>query len=163
MATLVTAGLAITYIGTDIYLKTISYTCSKAVDTATFFVVGGYPGLTELNDTLNKTDLITKINIVNKLINDLQKMNEDDYDCQYLNETIKLSIGSVTKVIEKIDKALEEIRKMKTTHGEKWFSSWRKCDCKDQIKIVKEQNVILNDRLDFLLKIIAMQQGINEK
>ncbi len=153
--------LTIGTIGTDVCLKTVSLTCSKAVDGVAYMMTNTYPGLEDVTSVLSEKDIGMKIKIIGTMISELQKEEEKHKE---LKDSVKLSIGSVSEVIERINTTLEEVKQLRKDHEELYFAGWRSIDCTKQVAALKLDSGLLESRLDLMIKVISTQHDIiNDK
>lgn len=155
MITSVTTAIAVGSIGTDICLKTISLTCSKAMDLITYFATSTNSSFDEFNTLLIDTDVKAKISKINQLILEFKEKEEQGYE---FKKSITISINDVDDAIKQIICVLDETKKLKQYHDTLYFntSSWRKVDCTPQIKSLKMGAKRLDKRFIDLEKVISI-------
>jgi hypothetical protein len=95
-----------------------------------------------INDTLNLLDIREKIKTIEHLINNIEVSNIIIDSC----------ITSIHDVIILIREDLKLLNILVQNHKEKYFSKWRRLDCKKNLKDLKIHNTMLNSRFDNLIK-----------
>ena len=96
----------------------------------------------EINDTLNLLDIREKIKTIESLINNIEVSNIIVDNC----------ITSLHDVILLIREDLKILNILVNKHKEKYFSKWRRLDCKKNLKDLKIHNTMLNSRFDNFIK-----------
>ena len=163
MITSMTTVMAVGSIGTNICLKTVSLTCSKAVDLITYFATSTNPSFDEFNILLINTDVKVKINKINQLILEFKEKEEQGYE---FKKSITMSISDVDEAIKQIICVLDETKKLKEHHDTFYFNtwSWRKANCTPLIESLKMGADRLDKRFRDLEKVISIVGNLqNEK
>lgn len=155
-----TTAITVGSITTGVCLKTISLTCSKAMDLITYFIANKNPSFDELNSVLTKTDVLAKINKINQLILEFKEKEEKGY---HFKQSITLSIADVDTAIQQIISILDETKKVKEYHDTLYFNawSWRKANCTRHIKLLKIGAAILEKRFADLEKVISIVSNLH--
>jgi predicted transcriptional regulator len=141
-------------IGSDVLLRTLTTTCTKAVDLATYMATSSYEGFDKFNQVLVETDLKDKIDLVQSIVDEIENTGE-------LKTSVKKSVNSVHEAITKILEHLESVKKLKENHSQKYFASWRSVDCSPQISAIQRSIKILEARLDLMIKVISMNNKLS--
>lgn len=148
MLQLIAPVISIGTLGTELCLKTMTASCGKLVTMITYMTTHTSPGLKDLDNLLNETDLGIKISTLEKMIQDLEKINVHQYN------SVKVCLQALHEVIDKIHGNLETIQKLHTEHQQKWFKNWRSINCTNEMASVRQLSKLIDQRLDLLSKII---------
>lgn len=98
-----------------------------------------------LNSIIEKYDLIATLDIINSVI-DTQKNNNTEYiitTMKYLNESIL-----------EVNNLLNQINTIINDHNNKWFSSWRSIDYKNEMDNLIISIDRMNNRYKKLIKLL---------
>lgn len=98
-----------------------------------------------LNDIIEKYDLLATLDIINLVINENKISN---------NESMITAIKYLTDSITNINKLLNQINGKINEHNNKWFSSWRSIDYKDDINNLIKLIDTMEKRYNRLIELI---------
>ena len=104
----------------------------------------------EFKNIIEELDLMSKIDIINSLINDIDSKN--------INEIIHKVIHYLHMIIDTIKLEIEEINKDIKAHKELWFHNFRTANYKVKIERLIKHNQILDKRLDLFIKVYNIEK-----
>lgn len=104
----------------------------------------------EFKNIIEELDLMSKIDIINSLINDIDSKN--------INEIIHKVIHYLHMIIDLIKQEIEEIKKEIKEHKELWFHNFRTANYKVKIERLIKHNQILDKRLDLFIKVYNIEK-----
>jgi hypothetical protein len=139
-------------IGTDICLKTLSVTCSKAIDLTSWFTTTPHPGFTDVSELLAQTDLQAKLSRVKSVLNEFQQRQERQQYCGAVQSALSDLESSVTAIVA----CLEEIKQLRVYHDTLWFSTWRTPDCSSRIRLLQTHANVLEKRFADLSTVVSL-------
>ena len=148
MEQIVLGGKALSIVstlGVDVIIKGIQLTTLSIISGVKYLV-----SIHEFAPEIKPLDLEFKLAIISAFIEDIQENKKE------MNKSTKLALASVGKVLEKINVELQLIKNNIRYHKSKWFSSWRTCDVKDKVKQIIMHTELLDERFNFLIKIMTI-------
>lgn len=101
----------------------------------------------KIDKVLLELDVKQKIETVESLIHNIQNYNS----------TIEHCLTSVHDIILNIKEDLQCIDLKLRRHKKKYWSKWRKCNCSKEVNNLKMHSVIIDKRLDYLLKALEIE------
>ena len=104
----------------------------------------------EFKNIIEELDLMSKIDIINSLINDIDSKN--------INDIIHKVIHYLHMIIDTIKQEIEEIKKEIKEHKELWFHNFRTANYKVKIERLIKHNQILDKRLDLFIKVYNIEK-----
>ena len=104
----------------------------------------------EFKNIIEELDLMSKIDIINSLINDIDSKN--------INDIIHKVIHYLHVIIDTIKQEIEEIKKEIKEHKELWFHNFRTANYKVKIERLIKHNQILDKRLDLFIKVYNIEK-----
>ena len=110
--------------------------------------------LPEVELILKDIDIKHNINIINSLIFELKEHHNK-------SETFKITLTSINDILTDINNEIKNIESEIINHKQKWFYRWRTPVYNESIKNLKNMKIILNNRLDYFVKIIQMFNALN--
>jgi hypothetical protein len=99
-------------------------------------------------------DIISKVKLIETIIRDVN--DEIKVQNTEIPKSMELSIQQLNDIIDKIHKNLNNIKDGIEYHKTLWFSSFRSIGYLEEVEKLKKNNVILDTRLDQLIKIIML-------
>ena len=103
---------------------------------------------------IEKTDVNIKLNIMHKLIEDL---NKSGITKEYLKESINSSLNYLCEILINIENDIKNINEEILKHKEKWFSNFRTPNYKIMISNFLEHLEILDKRFNILLDLLKIK------
>jgi hypothetical protein len=146
------AALAYGSIGTDIALKTLSLTCSKAIDGIGYLATtASVPGFTEWDFYVKKTDIEVRIRNVGLLTEVLKTKEANGHQFDPL---IKTCLGDINETIGNLATIIDKIKVMKEYQATIYFSTWRfrLPSCYEEVAQLQAYSEILTTRINELEK-----------
>ena len=104
----------------------------------------------EFKNIIEELDLMSKIDIINSLINDIDSKN--------INDIIHKVIHYLHMIIDTIKQEIEEIKKEIKEHKELWFHNFRTANYKAKIERLIKDNQILDKRLDLFINVYNIEK-----
>jgi len=127
--------------------EVISHTIGEATKSA-------YLGIGDLlsNENFHFKELIESLDIKLKIeiINDLVDRNKDIK----VSKSIKTCFDNLHSIITKINEEITNVNEEIKIHSTKWFKSFRSSGVLLKINNLKRHSIILDNRLDMLIKLL---------
>jgi hypothetical protein len=142
------ASSVVSAIGTDLVINTISTTTTSIGCMIKYLTTSNQPGIDEIINTLNNTDLDFTIIIIDHLVKEQSGKN--------LNESVKMALIGVNEILELIHKELDTIKKAIEYHKTKYFNTWRGFSWSGNLNLIKQHNDILKNRYQMLLELLKI-------
>lgn len=137
-----------TVIGKEVVIKAITDTSSNVYSQLTSIISNNNHGINKL---LEEMDIDAKLKTLEALISEIEKTEK------YKQESVHLSLNFIHQSISKIHKNLEKLDKEIKYHDSKWFSSYRSAEYKPTLDCIISDYIILEKRVDFLIKVIQIK------
>jgi hypothetical protein len=135
----------------DLLVKTIGYT------THGIFFVGkklfqstNHVNIVELQELEKDIDLLKTIEIYDVWIREILEKNKLDIES---SDAIKITIQSISDILQTLHKILQSIENKLESHKSKWFQNWRNLYFSGEVEQLKYNKKILDNRFDILQKI----------
>lgn len=120
------------------------------------------PAITEnplVKEDLQAMDIEAKLQTIQALVFTIQKQrNRASSEQQHTydeTDVVDVSLTQVKEVLDSLTKTFHELQLELATHEEKWFSSWRTPNTQSLVTAIKSKMLILDKRVDMLLKVRA--------
>ena len=134
---------------TKIILNVLLNTISGTINSVNYIVSNdSIPEVNIIKNKIIQMDLNSKLEIIHSLIKEL---NEEK-----LKEFQKISLKSIEILIDEINKELIDINQKINYHNSKYFSSWRSINLDNNINQLNDHNILLDKRLDNLIKLLNL-------
>jgi hypothetical protein len=133
----------LTITGTDILGKIINVTLSSI--STTFLYMSESSENTSIKkyyNELEELDIQLKLSLVNNWIKKV--------DLQEKDSNFELIYKSISESCQQIGVSVDLINAKIENHFSKWFHNWRSFDLDEEIKLIKKQTNILNNRLNLI-------------
>ena len=149
MSLIITGGTTtlLNFINKDVILKTINKTCSSILILLNYFI-NNDDNIIEIKNKLTELDLQNKINIITLMI-------EENID-KYNKKSINLSFLYIKESLELLNNELNELKDNIESHNKSYISYIKKFNSSTYIDNIINNNYILDNRLELLLKIIVI-------
>ena len=138
--------------GTDIIIKTISFTASNIYYLTTKIISKSKSNkkINNLEQVEKELDLLETIKIYDSWVTELKNKKSE-----FLNNspTIKISIEAINASLDDLHKILLIIDKKVHEHENKYFNKWKTLDLDEDINELKFKKKILDSRFEMLQKI----------
>ena len=108
----------------------------------------------EVQEILKSIDINNDIKIIRSLISEVE-------DKHFNSTTFNTSLNSVNEMLENINIEIKAIEKEIIDHKQKYFYNWRTPNYEDNLKNLKKMKIILNERLDYFVKITQVLDNLN--
>ena len=105
---------------------------------------------TPINELLHETDLLSKLEIIQALIHDIQDHSHD------LWTSTQKSLTNLSQIVEQILSQLKLIDEKIKRHQLKYFASWRTLNYEKQINELKNNIKLLDIRYAMFLEILKV-------
>lgn len=116
------------------------------------------------NQKLHITNGTTEFNINDYINNDNQIVNKKiicnhdlHINASYMSDDLKYAIIGVWEILNMIVEELDKIDTAIKEHGNKYLSSFRSLNCKNNIKTLKRYSTLLDNRFNMLKDVSKMQ------
>lgn len=104
----------------------------------------------DVNGILSELDLGSKIKILEELLKCLSNYKKK-------NSIIDMTLEQLHDMVLQIKRDLHIISEKLKNHNEKWFSNYRKVNCKKELAKLKIHSKILDNRLELFFKSINLK------
>jgi hypothetical protein len=133
----------LTITGTDLLGKIINVTLTGISTTFLYMSVSSEnTSIKKYQDELEELDIQLKLALINNWI---KKM-----DLQEKDSNFELIYKSISESCQQISSSVYSINSKIENHFSKWFHNWRTFDLDEEIKLIKKQTNILNNRLNLI-------------
>ena len=105
----------------------------------------------ELKNVVEELDIISKMDIVNNLINKLDHSKD-------ISDTIHKSLHYLHEIIEIINHEIKVINKEIEEHKNLWFHKFRTPSYLSKVQKLVKHNGVFDKRLDLLIKLLGLNQ-----
>jgi len=138
----------ISAIGMNVIIKTLTSTTNSICTLITHLTSYDQPGIEKIIKCLKDIDLEFYITVISQLVNEYKDIQ--------VNSTIKKALLGVNDILEEINLELTIIKEAIEYHKTKYFSSWRKINCKCNINTIKKHKIILENRYKILVDLLKI-------
>lgn len=147
------SGISVSIFCVNIIYKTLYTTADKSINLITSITTKPQYCFKEIDDLIEKTDLICKINKIKHIITYIKSEHEIIKDC----------IIDLTDHLEKLNILLESIKNKKEYQESLYLGEWgfRSPNCEELIKKLEISNSILNTRFEYFLHCVQLLNAIN--
>jgi len=139
--------------GRGMIINSLSYSANSVLKSISYLTGFDQPRVKEVVSELCAIDLEYKITLTQKLIKELNML-----DNGYESETIDYALEKLNEQVESISKDLDTIKSMIETHNKKYFQAWKTLNCASMISSIRKKKVILDDRYDELLELLKLRK-----
>lgn len=152
--------IALSGVGADLAIRTLTLVCSKAIDNVGYFAISSHPGFSDWEMTLQKTDIKSRIEKIQQLGIDYKDKEESGYQ---FKPVIKMCIKDINEVIVKINNVLEDTKKMQEYQETIYLNTWRfrLPDCSPQIGMLTFYSDLLKERFIELEKMTVIVSSMD--
>ena len=157
MLTTLSTAIAVSSFSADFGFRTLTLTCSKAIDGISYFMNNKHPSFLEWNELLEITDISVKLRKIEQLSKEFKEKEDTGF---IFKGSIKMAISDVDNAVVVINGALEQAIELYKYHQSLYWHTWRSVDCSSQIRSLNHGVNILQKRFDDLSKIILMTHNI---
>lgn len=109
----------------------------------------------QINEVLTETDLISKLEIIQSLMQDIQSESSSIVDQR---SSIQKSLHNLGVAVESISGLLKNIDEKIQRHQAKYFSSWRTLQYEKQMVELKKWIKLLDIRYHMFLEVLKVAQ-----
>jgi hypothetical protein len=140
---LITPITVLTLSSTDLLSKILTTTISS-LSTILLYMSDASDNTTIKNyyNELEELDIQLKLNLINNWIKK-SELKKKETDLQIIYDAISNSCDQINRYIYEITKKIEY-------HYSKWFHSWRSINLDNEIKIIRKQTKILDNRINLI-------------
>ena len=125
---------------------------SQAITNASYSIYGSVTDIfsysNKVDEVLIQLDIKERVKTVDLLIKDITEYTD----------TISNCISNLHDIILLIREDLKQINYIIKLHKQKFFCNWRRLDCKLQLNNLKIHSILLDKRLDYLIKALDIIQ-----
>ena len=132
-------------IGKEVVIKAITETSSGVYSQLSSIISNNHHGVNKL---LEEMDIDAKLKTLEALVKEIEKKEK------YKHESVHISLNYIHQSISKIYTNLEKLDSEIKYHNSKWFSGYRSAEYKTTLNAIISDYMILEKRVDFLVKII---------
>lgn len=136
-------------LGVDVIFHTLQTTSSIIGSSISYISAIECSSIDSIKNKLQDLDIEKTINIIHHFILELKTNNN-------IKESIKLSIISITEILQKIQIEFEDIKKDIEYHMSKYFYTWRSINCDDKLHNISNHVIILDKRFEILIKLLSV-------
>jgi hypothetical protein len=105
----------------------------------------------QINELMSETDLISKLEIIQALMHDIQDRYPD-----HKSSSIEKSLQNLGVVVETISSILNQIEEKIQRHQQKYFCSWRSLNYEKLMIELKKNIRLLDIRFGMFLEVIKV-------
>lgn len=142
------AGSVITSVGTNLIIGTITTTTSSIASLVRYLATNNQPGINEIVNLLNVTDLEFTIAIIEQLVKEQENKE--------IKESIHQALIGLHKILELIHEELDTIKKAIEAHNKKMFNGWRSFTWTGNLDTIKKHNEIFKHRYSILFELLKI-------
>jgi hypothetical protein len=111
----------------------------------------------QINEVLSEHDLISKLEIIQALMKDIENENETSENKMPMRQSVQKSLSNLHLVVEEIVRLLENIDNKIKYHSTKYFSGWRRLNYEDEVKRLKKSIKLMDMRYEMFLEVLKVR------
>ena len=135
--------LSLTITSTEFLGKLINGTLTGLSTTFLYMSISSEnTSIKKYHDELEEMDIKLKLTLINNWIKKLD-LQEKDSNFELIYKSISESCDQISSSVYSINSKIEN-------HFSRWFHTWRYLDLEEEIKLIKKQTNILNNRLNLI-------------
>ena len=151
MATI--SGLSLT---TNITQKLLTNSIQTSFDILKLFITHHHE---QINEVLSESDLISKLEIMEALMNDIENTTEIKIQGGNQSSALQKALTNLHSIVEQIEKLLDNINHKIKYHQTKYFANWRVLKYEKEIKKLKNLMKLLDIRYQMFLEVIKVSKS----
>jgi len=114
-----------------------------------------------INEVLSEHDLISKLEIIQALMKDIENENEARENTREnkppMRQSVQKALSNLHLVVEDIVRLLENIDNKIKYHSTKYFSGWRRLNYEDEVKRLKKSIKLMDMRYEMFLEVLKVR------
>lgn len=110
----------------------------------------------QINEVLSEHDLISKLEIIQALMTDIENESSDE-DKPRIRQSVQKALMNLHLVVEEIVRLLENIDNKIKYHSTRYFSGWRRLNYEDEIKKLKKLIKLMDIRYQMFLEVLKVR------
>jgi hypothetical protein len=115
----------------------------------------------QINEVLSEHDLISKLEIIQALMRDIENENETKENTSEhkppMRQSVQKALSNLHLVVEEIVRLLENIDNKIKYHSTKYLSGWRRLNYEDEVKRLKKSIKLMDMRYEMFLEVLKVR------